>query len=260
MSAEKVQEECLPTRWLRRSTLSRFNWLVTELIVIIIGVLVALGIDAWYGGVVEARDERTYLQQLVSDLSNTEQQMRAADSVGVDYAAGNTALLAIYGSSVYPPMDSLRLWLEQTQRFNNPAPIIGTAEALIATGDLRLVRDPGLRIAVTRWLSRSRDHWLVPLYQLEELHRETFYDLMDFADPLELPLGRTATEDSLVVLARSDDSPYSLDAEAFFHQRKPYTLLAQLYKLKMSMADFRRGMRTDAEELRLQIESFIDEE
>jgi hypothetical protein len=233
---------------------------LTELFVIIIGVLIALGIDAWYGGVVEARDERAYLEQLVSDLSETEQQMREADSLGLSFAESNAALLAVFGSEDLPPADSLRTWLALAHLADNPVPIIGTAEALVATGDLRLIRDPNLRVAVTRWLSRSRDFWLVPIYQLEELHRETFYKLMDFVDPLELPLRGLAPGDSLVALARSENSPYSFDPETFVRERKAYTLLTQLYHIKMSMASFRRGMRTDAENLRVQIEGALEME
>jgi hypothetical protein len=229
--------------------------LLGELVVIVVGVLIALGVDAWYDGVVEARVEVAYLDQLLEDLAETESQMLAADASNAEGGASLAKLLAGFGSTVSPTSDSVRAWLGSARFVDNPVPILSTAEALVATGDLRLIRDGTLRVAVTRWLSRSRDFWLEPIYQLEELHRERYFEVTAFVDPMALPRAGRSFSDSLFGYAQPKETLYPIDADRFFHEKRVYVLLTDLYHLRVSMTSFRKSMREEAERLRRAIQT-----
>jgi hypothetical protein len=56
------------------------RWFLAEFIVVVSGILVALAAQAWYGSARDARLERGYVQQLISDLDGTLQQLQLAVS------------------------------------------------------------------------------------------------------------------------------------------------------------------------------------
>jgi hypothetical protein len=171
----------------------RSKWLIGEIAVIVLGVLIALGIDAWYGVVLERQAERTYLEQLIQDLASTETQMAEA-AVRTARSEESAQLLADHLRATPLNADSIRVWLSQLQSVDNPVPVLGTAEALVSTGDLRIIDSPEARVAITRWLSRSRDFWLVPVYQLEEQHKATLTRLLHTADRAGIEPGTVGAE------------------------------------------------------------------
>jgi hypothetical protein len=235
----------------------RARWLVAELAVIVLGVLIALALDAWYGRVVDARDEQTYLSQLIEDLRETERQMHAAAARTRPAEESARSLVRALRDVAEPEADSIRIWLTRAQGFDNPVPVMGTAEALVSTGDLRLVDNAEVRAAVTRWLSRSRDFWLVPLYQLEDQHRAIQAELLAIADRTGLePLAR-----GLLPLAgqarRPDRPPFQSDVRAFVGDPSAYSLLASLAETKGAMSRFRSAMAAEARELRTVLEPLL---
>ena len=137
------------TRWDWRGAA---RWFGAEFLVVVTGVLVALAVGAWWQGRQDAATERAYLRQLASDLRETEQAAADADAFlrPVD-RAGSLLWLAFYEADP-PPRDSLLVWAERSMWTSTVRPVLGTAEALVATGDLALIRDDSLRTAVTAYL------------------------------------------------------------------------------------------------------------
>lgn len=232
---------------------NRAKWFVTELVVIVAGVLTALGIDAWYDKRIEARDERIYLEQLIEDLNETERLFCTNMDQNLEAIKSTTKLLKAFSLEDYPPNDSIKIWLSKVEYLNNPVPILGTAEALIASGDLRLIHNAESRASITRWLSRSRDFWLIPLYQLEDQHRTNYFELMEYVDAMALQ-----TNDSLYGFFPPDKSPFPFNPNQFFQEHHVYSLLTNLYKLKESMERFQDDMCLDATNLRSLIEANMD--
>ncbi len=134
--------------------LSLWRRLAAEFVVIVVGVLVALGVDA-------ARDARedqirgaAYLQQLRADLSATADGV--ADAIAVDRRAreGADRLLEALTSGPLPPSDSLAAWvLSTTNSSASFYPTMGTVTALVESGELRLLRDERLRQYVLEYHS-----------------------------------------------------------------------------------------------------------
>lgn len=131
---------------------SLWRRLAAEFVVIVMGVLVALAVDAAR----EAREERlreaAYLRQLEADLSATASSL--ADAITIDQSARDAADRAIdaLNSSSLPSSDSLVAWtLAATNSSASFYPMMGTITALVGSGEFRLVRDEELRQQLLRY-------------------------------------------------------------------------------------------------------------
>lgn len=56
-----------------------------------------------------------------------------------------------------PSQDSLARWIHRCWVLEDARPVLGTAEALVATGDLALIRDDSLRTAIMTYLDKVED-------------------------------------------------------------------------------------------------------
>jgi hypothetical protein len=236
----------------------RGRWLLAEITVVVLGVLIALWVNAWYGGVLDARDEQIYLGQLIEDLAETERQMEEAASNTIQAEESAAALIRAIRGDEEPSPDSVNMLLRRIRIFNNPVPILGTAEALVSTGDLRLLPDPVARTAITRWMSRSRDYWLSPLSQLEDRHEQLLLELLTIADRWGVePPGRGGVpidgEDR-----RQGRPPFMPDVSSFLRDPRIYSVVANLAETKQTMARFRRVMSEDAGRLRQELEPLLE--
>jgi hypothetical protein len=231
---------------------------LAETVVIVLGVLIALGLDAWYGTIQESRVARVYLIQLVEDLRDTQNQMAAAAQRTRHAEETATRLLLSLGSDSALDADSLRAWLAAVQSVDNPVPVLGTAEALVSTGDLRLVEDVTVRAAITRWLSRSRDYWLVPLYQLEDRHRVTLSGLLRLADRAGVAPESRGDSSNPPTQRRAQRPPFREDLLLFLSDPSVYSLVADLSELKGDMVSFRLSMSREAANLRSILEPLLE--
>lgn len=128
--------------------------LAADFVIIVVGVLVALGVDAAW----EAREERVreaaYLGQLRADLSVTADTLVAAIEVDSLAREGADRALDALNSTRLPPSDSLVTWtIAATNSSAWFYPTMGTVTALVESGELRLVRDESLRREVLRYHS-----------------------------------------------------------------------------------------------------------
>lgn len=158
------EPESPPARAPRRTTfvgrltdaLREQNWVAVgiELGIVVLGVLIAFQITAWGQARSELAKEEVYLRQLAADLVETERILGLADSVnGLSTRAGGRLAGAFYDPDP-PPRDSLLVWIGKATNLITVDPITGTADALVETGDLGLIRDDSLRSAITSYLGR----------------------------------------------------------------------------------------------------------
>jgi hypothetical protein len=135
----------------------RFRRVVVELLIIVAGVLIALGAQSAAQEWSDRRHERAFLldllaefrlneEQLHKDIKKTGQAVSAADewrSKGTDSVKpeGDSSA-AFYAASLNPA------------RFD---PISGSLRSLIDGGDLRLIRNRQLRAALAGWGDRTQE-------------------------------------------------------------------------------------------------------
>jgi hypothetical protein len=144
-----------PRRW---NWQPKVRWFAAEFFVVVTGILVALALNAWWSGREAEARETVYLRQLVADLSETERMMASRDSSmarGPHHSVDQ--LIISFGTTPRPPRDSVATWLLWTAYTVAPRPVLGTAEALVASGDINLIRDDSLRAAILRYLDISRE-------------------------------------------------------------------------------------------------------
>lgn len=131
-----------------------------EFVVIVVGVLTALLLESWRGYEVDRDLEAQYVAQIESDLRRNQDLL--ADAISLERA--HLSLAAKVATAVYrtapPDVDSLRAWLAGRREggwwYSDPRLLDGTMTALVETGDLALLRDPGVRSAILSYLGQLR--------------------------------------------------------------------------------------------------------
>ena len=107
----------------------------------------------------DAARERVYLTQLAEDLRETERIMADRDArMEAETHRAFRRLQLSFGQTPRPPRDSVAAWLYGIAYTATPRPVLGTAEALVASGDFGAVADDSLRAAVLRYLDFSREY------------------------------------------------------------------------------------------------------
>jgi len=185
------------TRLRKHIAEANYGTLAIEILVVIIGILIALGIDEWREDVEDAKVVREYIHQVIADLRATEQLVadRAQFNDAGDAAAIQLLTLFEGEESVEP--EEISELFRRASDFSNPVPVLGTVEAMVVTGDLRLVSDPVIRSKITRYLSISRDYYLVPIYDNEDRYFTNIQNLKEiivrYGIPLRSPDGHNRT-------------------------------------------------------------------
>ena len=228
-----------------------------ELMLIVVGVLLALAVDAWYGRYQEQAEVRQYLQQMLVDLEETERLMRQVDEQNNQSSRAAAFLLNEFKQQESAEREVLEA-LSVLTIINNPVPIVATADALVATGNLGLIRDSQLRAEIAGWLANIDDFWLTPLYDLESRHRVVVRELSESFDFLRKVIEWRQDFDATMGLDTSSDSAFKFDKQAFFGEQGNYTALTELYYLKSVMHNYRQEMREEARQLRLLIELTLE--
>ena len=121
--------------------------LVAEFGVIVLGVLVALAVDSWVGQRAQREDERQALETLRADLVLSSQDLRDVSAeTAVQVARLNWLQNFPVDRSREFPVDSLFAINSAANVTNAYVPILRTYEALVATGQLGLIRSQPIQM------------------------------------------------------------------------------------------------------------------
>jgi hypothetical protein len=238
-------------------------WFAAEITVVVVGVLIALALNAWWAGRQDAAQEATYLRQLAADLRATERQAVRTDSASVQSERATGQLLRAYYRPRVPPADSVQRWLVESVSYNSVRPVLGTLEALVATGDLGLVRDDSLRSAVTAYLDFSREALTTHERFASKWNArvDALLRRFDLAASLRagLPpalIDSLARADPLFYLPAGPQRPLPpFDPEAFVRDDALRGLFFNMTVDRDNMRRARRQMRQEARALREQVEA-----
>lgn len=239
--------------------ISRFGrqsqWFLAELIVIIAGVLIALGIDEWRGNLEDAALEKQYLRQLIADLRSTEEQLANANSGNAPFEKAANELLAAFEIKDRPNLEVVRRMLSEMALLEGPVPQISTAESMVSAGDLGLVNDPSVRAQITRYLSFARDQWLFPLYQREERHRELHFRILVFAQTHGI--SPSHWKGHVNTATGPGGGP---DIEAFFDNAEAYAHVAAFVENRAILSWYQEMLDAEAKHLRESLEKYLSSE
>ena len=146
-------------------TTSKLRRHLAEFAVIVVGVLVALWVDAGWAWLKDRGAEEQLLADLSDEFSANQVLLHTAIDRMEEIAAAGERLLTEGSASV--PADSLESFLlavVSVERFN---PRLGTLESAVASGRIDLLRDSELRSGLAGWRAMADDateavDWMVP--------------------------------------------------------------------------------------------------
>ena len=242
------------------------RWLLSELLIVVVGVLIALSAQRWWQGREDRAREATYITELIADMRQTELAVRAADSLQQPRAIAAANALRAYRRDARPAVDSLAEWATRSLQFHRTVPVTATAEALISTGDARIIRDDSARRAIYDYLAASREY---------AVSQERFVDVLvaagrdltahvDYLEPVARQMGP-----ALDSIARSDPAfplppvvertPFGADTAAFWRTEEIYEALQWVNLAHANLAGMRRDLLTQTIRSREILEAGLDE-
>ena len=176
-------------------------------------------------------------------------------------AAG--ALLRAFRAPERPPLDSLAQWLYDNARLRVAQPVVGTVEALIATGDLNLIRDDSLRSAITAY-AQAMEATTLAQQQWAERERTARVALnarVDFGEVRVVALSPDAL-DSLAqarpirgIVTGAQRRPFPFTVEAVLTDRAAYDAVVSVSVAKQNMEDYRDEMLRETQALRRRVDA-----
>ncbi|GAB5518900.1 MAG: hypothetical protein RhofKO_11510 [Rhodothermales bacterium] len=128
------------------------NWFAValEIVIVVLGVVIGFQVTSWGQDRADRAREQTYLSEIRRDLIETETSLQEAiEVIGFTSDATSSLIRAAYVPDTVN-RDSLALWLFEAQYLGIPTYRMGTARALVETGDLQLIRDDSTRTALSR--------------------------------------------------------------------------------------------------------------
>lgn len=239
----------------------KLRWFAAEIVVVVAGVLIALALNAWWGARQDRAQEQVYLLQLAADLHETQALLADGDARAVGPDAATRRLYDAFYAPQRPPRDSLLRWVYRTSWIWPVRPVLGTAEALVTTGDLALVRDDSLRSAITAYLDDSRrlmvvhdgnvERWVNHSDQLmTQIDRSA---LLGALDPDQIESLRDSPTWSLADGEQRDPFPFS--PETFLTDRETYAALLGMADMKQNLGAIRRMLRRRTDSLQTLVET-----
>lgn len=133
---------------------------IREFALIVVGVFTALAAQAWWERRQERLAEDEYLQQVAADARTTTELLRRALSEEKASGASAQGILNLMRNPEYPiERSDTAVFHPLFGRYTDPRLVVGTIEALLASGSIRIVRDPEVRSAILQYVSSvKQDH------------------------------------------------------------------------------------------------------
>ena len=149
------------------------NWRTAlgELVIVVIGVIIALGVDSWWSDLQDATAERGHLVALSSEFS-TNQETLESNIATLQRIKGSARelLLIAEGEESLPPPDSMVVLTWSAFSFPPYEPVVTAYQNLVNTGDIQLIQDDSLKQDLALFMSQieryRRGEW-----QLEQWNR-----------------------------------------------------------------------------------------
>lgn len=237
------------------------RWFGAEFLVVVTGVLVALSVQSWYEARQDQARELAYLRQLASDLRETERLMLNTDSASRLGEHSITMLARAYNAE-FPVRDSVLKWVAGIGGVAYRLPITGTAEALVSSGDLGLIRSDSLRAAIPAYITRTKG--LTELYsRATERWYQLRIDLRSVIEPFDAAALARAPRRSQDVRGNPQFDPrpeeiervaFPIDTESFLRNRNAYGIVSEMNTARSLLWYIRSDMRQDAHRLAVLVE------
>ena len=235
-----------------------WSQLVLELLIVVVGILIALGIDSYRTELGNAKLEADFLRQLHKDLLRAEKQIATQMETTIHAEAYTLRLLECTREDLRVENDSLALWLIRAFYFSDPRPTLSTAQALAASDKLYLLKDVELRGSITTMIDRIRqlESRLIPF---EQRIMDAQSIINSFAAPpsrgLPESIGMFSSE--LDILRNGVPAEVSIDLKPILKRSEVESALDETFWAHENLRWYQQEMILATLELRKSIEKVI---
>jgi hypothetical protein len=253
-----------------RTAVGNLDWrfLVAEFLIVVVGILAAFAWDGWW----ERRGAEAavviYLDQIAAELLQSEAELEGAiaSTRRQLIAAAHLTRAAFAGE---PPAESeLRTWADQNSYYTRPVLTMGTARAMVSTGDISLVPDRGLRTRLVSavdameeyqaWSRNQITQWLLPAWH--EFHPFVLWTALQLELTSPDSIDARARVDSTYMLPPGERvQPFPVDIAS--HVRDPgfHAVMLDTYVARNDLLNSTEALLSEFRSLRVDIERWLEE-
>ncbi len=129
------------------------RYAIGEIVLVVIGILIALSINNWNEDRLEQRQEKALLNQLKTEFS---MNLQLEDKIAVKEELIHSVLRLFHyiDHPVFRNKDSIEYHIGRTFPFSTFDPIVND---LASSGSLRLIRSDSLKLLLSLWTSNIKD-------------------------------------------------------------------------------------------------------
>lgn len=178
----KIRQDLL----LKGKTGKYLKYAIGEIILVVIGILIALQINNWNESRKESKNEQKFLNELKSDFLYNREELNRNIKKASDLANNGGSIISIL-SLTEKDVDLIKVF-NHTRRLSGYStfdPSNGSLNNLLSSGNLNIIKNDSLRMNLSKWpamvedvkedekrLIEYGDTWLEPLY-LKYLYYES---------------------------------------------------------------------------------------
>ncbi|MFD2588054.1 DUF6090 family protein [Croceitalea marina] len=130
-----------------------FKYALGEIILVVIGILIALQINNWNQNRINNKQEQQILLQLKSEFEENLEELGRKDNMREKMINSAEQLFKIKTENSLSefPLDTIRFYIAWT--YNTPTfdPVLGTTNELLSSGKLYLITNNELKTRLTNW-------------------------------------------------------------------------------------------------------------
>ena len=132
----------------------RLRWFFAELTVVVVGILLALGLQSWWQSRENGARGDAYQRQVLADAKQTRATYQKAIATDTNLRNVTAQLSDVLYTHLTLADDEAMAWLVwRSGWYSDPRPVIGNVYALIDTGDIQLIRNPKIQAAIVEYAS-----------------------------------------------------------------------------------------------------------
>ena len=239
-------------------TANYLKYAVGEIILVVIGILIALQVNNWNENRKERDRETNLLDQIEKDLIQSHKTFNTAEKFFMDKTKSAAYVLRAYWEKDGIITDSLVVHMRNLFRSRREKPFTGTIESLIYSGDINIVKSGELRNELIAYLGEVN----AILSDIERFD-ETYYrpaikdalKLVNFPE-LNLQEGGDYTEYSIYP-KKIQKIPFQNDYGAILSQRDLYVAFHMLSVAHRNQALKYRDLAIISNSLQKNISSYL---
>jgi hypothetical protein len=199
---------------LRITQILDLKYVITETVIVAIGVAMALTADAWWEDRSDRAAESVYLQGLREEFTSTAFDLEEEINISVESMVAIDELMNLMASEPVEAPSEVLNGMEVAFQTSILRPVTATYDDLVTSGNIGILRSDALRIALAEWHAqlenhrRLEDHILAPLYLVTD----------DF-------MMRNVAVTKMFPANKAANAPFELDISRLLADRELWNLL-----------------------------------